>query len=53
MTMAAIDSTIGTARGNTQASCRPRAFRTVSSPSMVTVSCSISRVATGLKATRK
>ena len=51
--MAAIASTIGTARGKTQGSCRPRAFRVVSIPLMFTVSCSISTVATGLNATRK
>ena len=51
--MAALASTIGTARGKTQGSCRPRAFRVVSIPSMFTVSCSISTVATGLNATRK
>lgn len=51
--MAAIASTIGTARGKTQGSWRPRAFRVVSIPSIFTVSCSISTVATGLNATRK
>ena len=53
MVMAAIASTIGTARGNTHGSWRPRAFRTVSFPSLSTVSCSRRRVATDLKATRK
>ena len=48
--MAAIASTMGTARGNTQGSWRPRAFRVVSTPSMFTVCCSMSTVATGLKA---
>ncbi len=51
--MAAIASTTGTARGSTQASCRPRAFMIVGVPSSVTVSCSIRMVATGLKATLK
>ena len=51
--MAAMASTMGTARGKTQGSCRPRAFKMVSLPSLSTVSCSINRVATGLKATRK
>ena len=53
MVMAAIASTIGTARGSTQASWRPRAFNVVSTPSMLTVSCSINMVAIGLKTTRK
>ena len=51
--MAAIASTMGTARGNTHGSWRPRAFSVVSIPSMLTVCCSISTVATGLNATRK
>src|SRR5688572_1997500 len=46
-------STIGTALGSTQGSCRPRARRTVASPSVVTVSCALLMVAVGLKATRK
>ncbi len=40
--MAAIASTMGTARGNTHGSWRPRAFSVVSIPSMLTVCCSIS-----------
>ena len=51
--MAAIASTTGTALGNTHGSCRPRAVSLVGFPSKSTVSCSIRRVATGLKATRK
>ena len=51
--MAAIDSTMGTALGNTQGSWRPRARSVVALPSKSTVFCSMSRVATGLKATRK
>lgn len=35
--MAAIASTMGTARGNTHGSWRPRAFSVVSIPSMLTV----------------
>ena len=50
--MAAIASTIGTARGNTHGSCRPLACTTVGSPVVVTVGWSRSSVATGLKATR-
>ncbi|EJW96624.1 hypothetical protein EVA_15262 [gut metagenome] len=46
-------STMGTARGSTQASCRPLALSVTASPWRLTVSCSRSRVATGLKATRK
>lgn len=53
MVIAAIASTIGTARGNTHGSWRPRAFSVVSIPSMFTVSCSIKTVATGLNATPK
>ena len=53
MVIAAIASTIGTARGNTHGSWRPRAFSVVSIPSMFTVSCSIKTVATGLNATLK
>ena len=52
--MAAIASTMGTARGNTHGSWRPRAFSVrCSIPSMLTVCCSISTVATVLNATRK
>ena len=47
-------STMGTARGRTQGSWRPRPLRVVSSwGSAVTVSCSDMMVATGLKATLK
>ena len=53
MTIAAIASTTGTALGSTHGSCRPRAFKVVFFPETSTVSCSRSRVATGLKATRK
>lgn len=53
MVIAAMASTIGTARGNTHGSWRPLAFNVVSMPSILTVSCSISTVATGLNATRK
>ena len=49
--MAAMAFTMGTARGNTQGSCRPRALITVSSFWLFTVGCSINKVATGLKAT--
>ena len=52
MVIAAMASTIGTARGNTHGSWRPLAFNVVSMPSILTVSCSISTVATGLNATR-
>src|ERR1043166_3680040 len=52
-TRAAIASTIGTARGRTQGSWRPRAASVVSSPDAVTVFCSRERVAVGLNATRK
>ena len=53
MVIAAIASTTGTALGSTQGSWRPRAVSVVAFPLMSTVSCSRSRVATGLKATRK
>ena len=53
MVMAAIASTIGTALGSTHGSCRPLALRIVSLPSLSTVGCSMSTVATGLKATLK
>ena len=53
MVIAAMASTLGTARGNTHGSWRPLAFNVVSMPSILTVSCSISTVATGLNATRK
>ncbi len=46
-------STIGTALGRTHGSCLPRAVNVVLSPPMLTVSCFINSVATGLKATLK
>ena len=51
--MAVIASTIGTARGRTQGSCLPWTVIICSFPSKSTVFCSISKVATGLKATLK
>ena len=51
--MAAIASTMGTARGKTQGSWRPRTSIEVWFPSLSTVCCSCNKVATGLKATRK
>ena len=51
--MAVMASTIGTARGSTHGSWRPRAFTLASPPFTFTVHCSWSKVATGLKATRK
>ena len=42
--MAAMASTIGTARGKTQGSCRPLAFMVVSIPLTFTVCCSINKV---------
>ena len=53
MVIAAIASTTGTARGSTHGSCLPFAVNVVTFPSRSTVFCSRSRVATGLKATRK
>ena len=53
MVMAAIASTIGTALGSTHGSWRPLALRIVSFPSLSTVGCSMSTVATGLNATLK
>ena len=47
-----IASTMGTARGSTHGSWRPLAARVVSSPSLVTVFCSLAIVAVGLNATR-
>src|SRR5437870_7014114 len=52
-TSAVMASTMGTARGRTQGSCRPRALMVVFLNSVFTVSCSRMTVATGLKATRK
>ena len=46
-------STIGTARGRTHGSWRPRALSSAASPVVVTVCCFCAMVATGLKATRK
>ncbi len=43
---------MGTALGNTQGSCLPLAAKTVSSPVLVTVRCSLPIVAVGLKAAR-
>jgi hypothetical protein len=53
ITNAAMHSTIGTARGTTQGSCRPLASRTPSFSSYVTVVCACPIVAAGLKATLK
>lgn len=53
MTIAAIASTIGTARGTTQGSCRPFASRMPSLPPKSTVFCACPIVAGGLKPTRK
>lgn len=50
MTIAAMASTIGTARGTTQGSCRPRAASTPFEPSYVAVGCSLDIVAGDLKA---
>ena len=44
---------MGTARGSTHGSWRPRASSVVASLSVVTVSCSEEIVAVGLNATRK
>ena len=52
-TSAVIASTIGTARGSTHGSWRPRAWIVVSSWWTSTVCCSRMIVAVGLKATRK
>ena len=51
-TRATIDSTIGTALGNTQGSCLPLAANVVASPRALMVCCSLRIVAVGLKATR-
>ena len=51
-TMATIASTMGTARGTTQGSCRPRAMRSTSTPSRLTVFCFWPIVDVGLNATR-
>ena len=53
ITIAAIDSTIGTALGTTHGSCLPLAFIVVLLPLLSTVSCSFIIVATGLNATLK
>ena len=50
-TRATIASTIGTALGRTQGSCRPFARMVTSSPSLVTVFCSRPMVEVGLNAT--
>ena len=52
-TSVAMASTMGTARGRTQASWRPLPASSVFSPEEVTVSCEVMMVAVGLKATRK
>src|SRR5262249_50681353 len=52
-TSAVIASTIGTARGSTHGSWRPRPLIVVSSCQMSTVFCSRRIVAVGLNATRK
>lgn len=51
MTIAAIVSTMGTARGTTQGSCRPLAARTPTEPSYLAVGCSWEMVAGGLNPT--
>ena len=51
--MAAIASTMGTARGSTHGSWRPRGCTMTGLPWMSTLSCACRSVATGLKATRK
>ncbi len=53
MTRVDMASTIGTARGRTQASCRPRPWSSVSEPVLLTVGCGVIMVAVGLKAIRK
>jgi hypothetical protein len=50
-TRAAIVSTMGTARGTTQGSCRPLVARTPSDPSYLAVFCSWEIVAGGLNPT--
>jgi hypothetical protein len=50
-TRAAIVSTMGTARGTTQGSCRPLVARTPSDPSYLAVFCSWEMVAGGLNPT--
>lgn len=52
-TSAAIASTIGTARGTTQGSWRPRARSSVSCPARLTVRCVCVTVLVGLKAMRR
>ena len=51
--MAVMASTIGTARGRTQGSCRPFAVNDMFSPCILTVCCGCRSVATGLNATLK
>jgi hypothetical protein len=46
-------STMGTARGRTQGSWRPLAWKVTGTPARVTVCCSRKMVATGLKATAR
>ena len=46
-------STMGTARGSTHGSCRPRPLSTVGLPSSSTVSWACMMVAGGLKAARR
>ena len=50
---AAMASTMGTARGKTQGSWRPRAFMVTGRPARSTVACGFEIVAVGLKAARK
>lgn len=52
MTRATMASTMGTARGTTQGSWRPRAISSTSLPSRLTVTCLREMVLVGLKATR-
>lgn len=53
MTRAAMASTMGTARGTTHGSCRPRAVRVSPTPARVTVSWGRAMVEVGLKAMRR
>ena len=53
VTIALIDSIIGTILGSTQGSCLPFASKTTDSPLKLTVLCSILIVDTGLTATLK
>lgn len=52
-TMAAIASTMGTARGRTHGSCRPRPITFTPASSRESVHCSLAIVAVGLNATLK